>query len=143
MCTNIELFDEYTGSVLAKLYQNFPIAIDLGVDEISGHTQMNDFGVIVNEKGKESKHAQVAWHTIQWLKNAGYIHIETQYPYTGYHGCVLTAKGLEVLKATPESVQPQEYLGDQLVSAAKNGTTATLKEAAKQAISTGIKLAMG
>jgi len=144
MCANIELFDEYTGKILAELYQNFPMPIHLDNREVSGHRDINEYGEVLDETGEASKNADIALYTVEWLIEAGYVHSKhgrtSQYTFAT---CVLSAKGLKVLKATPDSIKQKKYLGDMLVTAVKKGTADSVKEIAKLIISQGIKLAMG
>ncbi|MOA26170.1 hypothetical protein D3C78_1469440 [compost metagenome] len=54
--------------------------------------------------------------------------------------CTLTAKGLEVLKATPASLQTGPSLGEQLVDASKSGTKELVRGAVGEALSLGARL---
>jgi hypothetical protein len=141
VCTNIELFDEYTAKILGELYQAFPIKKSLEATAITGHTTLDDFGMPLNAQGKPSKHFDVCMATIAWLAEAGYMHRGSQQNY-GFDECVLTAKGLEVLKSVPESLQASEGIGDKLVSALRQGAIDTAKDAAGMAIRAGIKMMM-
>lgn len=136
MCENIELFDEYTAKIFAQSYQKFPMPHDVSIVDFIKQGKINDFGMIVNDKDKPSAHAQVAWHTFIWLKETGFIKIESEHPYLSLTGIVLTAKGLEVLKATPSSIQQNSHIGNELIGLLKTGSI----EAAKQLVGQAIKL---
>lgn len=140
MCTNIELFDEYTGRMLAELYQSFPMPVQLDIRKVSGHINIDEFGMVLDEHGDPSKEADIALATLEWLIESGYLKTRDARSNYGYGRCVLTAKGLEILKASPESLKEKKYLGDMLVTAVTSGTTDAIKEMAKMIISQGIKL---
>lgn len=143
MCTNIELFDEYTGKMLAELYQRFPVPVQLNVRKVSGHNKIDEYGQVLNESGDPSKEADIALATLEWLIESGYIKTRDVRDNYGFGRCVLTAKGLQVLKDSPDSLKEKKYLGDMLITAVKSGTTDSVKEITKLIISQGIKLAMG
>jgi len=143
MCKNIELFDEYTAKIFARLYSTFPIPQDFSMIDFIERGEINDYGIIVDKESEAiahinvaEAHANVAWHTFIWLKETGFIKIEGEHAYLSFSGIALTAKGLEVLKATPESVQPRSRIGDVLIGLLKQGGT----EAAKQLVGQAIKL---
>lgn len=135
---NIDLFDEYVALILCQLYESFPVKTTLDVRKISGHTGLDEYGRICAPDGRPSKEAEIAYSTIEWLVDSGYVRSERPNPYTGYHGCVLTSQGLEVLKATPESVKVKETTGDKLVRFVSEGSLEMAKDAAKAAITFGI-----
>ena len=84
-------------------------------------------------------HANVAWHTFIWLKETGFIKIEGEHAYLSFSGIVLTAKGLEVLKATPESIKPSKHIGNALIGLLKEGGTEAAKQLVGQAIQLGTR----
>lgn len=143
MCANIELFDEYTGKMLAELYQKFPMPVYLDIRDVSGFLEVNEYGTVLDGNGNPSKEADIALATLEWLIESGYIKTRDTRSNYGFGRCVLTAKGLEVLKASPDSLKEKKYLGDMLVTAVKSGTTDSVKEMTKLIISKGIQLAMG
>jgi len=134
--SNIELFDEYTARILAMLYEAFPIRIALDAVEMSG-AEIDDFGVPLGALGKRSKSFEVCFATTQWLIDAGYIDHQGDNGYC-FGGCVLTARGLEVLKSVPDSIQRKESIGEKIVCLIRSGSVDVAKEAAKAAISAGI-----
>ncbi|WP_085703913.1 hypothetical protein [Pseudomonas sp. B15(2017)] len=129
--TNIDLFDQITGLIFSKLYQKFPVAID-----ISSMDFIESFPDHIDRPG------EFFADTVEWLIESGYVVARTKssYAYT-FEDCTLTAKTLEVLKAIPKSVGG-ESLGGQIASAAKDGATAKLKELVGEALSKGYGLAL-
>lgn len=134
---NIDVFNEFVAVILAQLYESFPVKEDLDVRTISGHTDENEFGIICAPDGRESKEAQVAYSTIEWLVDTGYIRADKPRPYRAFRGCVLTAEGLKLLHATPESVQVKETVGDKLVRLVREGTPELARDAVKALLTLG------
>ncbi|PNG32209.1 hypothetical protein A1395_22135 [Pseudomonas protegens] len=139
--SNIERFDELTGLVFSKLYQSFPIAIDLHVMQFAD-ALVYDKPLNEDELSQGGEPLEFFDNTIQWLIESGYVvsrHISS-YRYT-FETCTLTAKALEVLKAVPQSVGG-ETLGGRLAAAAADGATGKLKELAGEVLSKGYGLAV-
>ena len=107
--------------------------------KMSGNPEVDDFGVSIDERGKRSKAFDVCMATIEWLIDTGYIDCKERDQY-GYSRCALTARGLEILKAVPESVQAQETIGDKLFYLIRKGSIELAKEAAKAAIRAGMAI---
>lgn len=139
--SNIERFDELTGLIFSKLYQSFPIAIDLNVMQFS-EALVYDKPLTEDDKYRGGEPFDFFDNTMQWLIESGYVisRHNSSYAYT-FETCTLTAKALEVLKAVPHSVGG-ETLGGRLSAAAKDGATAKLKELAGEVLSKGYGLAM-
>ena len=138
MARNIELFDEYTARILSRLYERFPVKCPLDVGEITGHTETDEFGTIVAPDGRASKEAEIARATIEWLADTGYLRAENASLPFGYASCVLTARGLELLKATPRSVSLKETLGDRLVRLVRDGSMDLAKDAVRAAVALAV-----
>lgn len=134
---NIELFNEYVAHILAQLYVSFPVKGTLDVRTISGHTDVNHYGIICAPDGSESKEAWVAFDTISWLVDNGYVHADSQLARRYYDGCTLTAKGLKLLQAVPKSVQITEPPGGKLVSLIKEGSINLAKDLVKEILTHG------
>jgi hypothetical protein len=134
---NIELFDEFVARILAGLYEHFPVKSGIDARVLSGHMETDQFGGILDERGEPSRKFEIALATIDWLVDTGYIRTGERRDW-GYPQAVLTASGLEVLKASPESLKAREAIGDRIVRLVKDGSLGLAKEAAKAAISTGI-----
>ena len=135
--SNIERFDEITAQTLAKLYENFPVPIALTVGQ---------FGVEITEENWDDPQAlsdaEFVVSTHRWLCDAGYINLGDVRPPIGVFDAVLTAKGLEVLKAIPGSIGGQT-IGDRLIEGVKAGGKEIAKEALKEALSYGSRLLLG
>lgn len=134
---NIDLFNEYAAVILAQLYESFPVKDDLDVRKITGHADVDEFGAICGPGGRRSKEAETAFATIEWLLDSGYVRAEDRrYPY-GFARCVLTAEGLRLLNAMPESVRTKETAGDKLSRLVREGAVEFARDAAKALLTLG------
>lgn len=136
--SNIKRFDEFTGQILGVLYESFPVPRHLLLKElVSDGYSFDDFMgfEIPNENG------EFFFACIEWLAESGYLRFRDKVQATGYTEGVLTAKGLEVLKAIPDSLSTESNLGDQLVDATKAGAKGLIGDLAGQALSIGVKFA--
>lgn len=123
--SNIKLFNELTGRVLGALYEGFPVPRQLFIKNFidGGYSEDPHLGAEVpNDKGT------FFLACVDWLADAGYLRFGEKNHHFGFMDAVLTAKGLEVLKASPESLKTDQSLGDQLVDASKEVAKDTAKE---------------
>lgn len=127
--SNIKQFDELTGKVFGALYERFPVPHDLNI---------KDF---VDDELDTLDQERFFIACVQWLSDAGYLRFFCMQPSTGFPQAVLTTKGLEVLKALPDSLKTGPTLGDQLVDASKSGAKSLLGSIAGQALSIGTRIA--
>ena len=135
MSSNIERFDEITAQILGRLYQEFPLPVYLpAADFVSSATCYCD-AICGDTPSPEARFFEAC---VVWLGETGYLRYkEHLYQLAGFRDAVLTAKGLEVLKAIPDSLGGKQTIGEQLVSAAKAGATDLLKEGVKAALAQG------
>lgn len=121
---NIELFDLYAGKILAELYVSFPLKIDIDVcDMLEMKISEHDMSV--------PKECMIFNDTLEWLKESGFVYYEECYTYA-FRRVVLSAKGLEVLKATPASIKRKDGIGEQLRDVVATGK----KEAIRRTVDT-------
>lgn len=135
--SNIQQFDEITGQVLGALYANFPLPRHLMIEEFvdDGYRTDDHIGSDVpNDRG------EFFIACIEWLAEAGYLRFKDRSYGNGVMNAVLTAKGLEALKAVPASLAAGPSLGDQLVDATKSGTKNILGSLAGEVLSVGSRL---
>jgi hypothetical protein len=134
---NIERFDELTGSLLVALYAAFPMPVALVPENYVGKSWMVD-----NFSGAlfASEEAEFFAATVQWLNNAGYLRYQEMDPakVNGFTGAVLTAKGLELLKAIPDSLGGS--FGERLGKAAAAEGREGLRALVSQVLGAGISL---
>ncbi|HHQ4580580.1 TPA: hypothetical protein ACSP17_002818 [Aeromonas hydrophila] len=123
MVSNIERFDTIVVLALAELYSRFPVRQYLTsskfivtedgehIDGLSPEAEGELFAEDPYLTDPYFKRRNFAFESLRWLVDAGYIH-GTPAAYNGIKDAVLTAKGLEVLKAIPDSLQVS--LGERL-----------------------------
>lgn len=136
---NIELFDTFTAKIFALLYERFPLRVPLDATKLADVRDFDDCGVPLDAHGRPSREFEVCRATIAWLRDAGYIDCQGESAH-GWGGCVLTARGLEVLKSMPESLQRKESIGERLVRLVRAEAMDLAREVARAAISMGVSL---
>jgi hypothetical protein len=133
---NIKRFDEYTGQIFAYLYQSFPVPTEIIPREF---VEQEPIDLDTGEVGDIDKEIRIFSATAKWLVMSGYIHCrEEKLSYLRY--AVLTAKGLEILKRTPSSVDGGPSFGDRLSKAAKEEGRETMRSLVSEVLGLGAKL---
>ena len=122
---NIELFDTYTAEIFTILYENFPVSKDIKTHEIVKSVK--------TDPETSDRNLQICSSTMHWLRDSGMVSVYAPSKKTFstsddvgidylFTCVVLTAKGLEILKQTPKSVQRGgASLGEEISSAVKKG----------------------
>lgn len=134
--SNIDLFNEYTGRTFAHLYEHFPIEKSIPIKLIVDSDEL--YEELANGAVKTTKECEIAFFTVKWLHEAGYI-TATPHPYESFSDAVLTAKGLELLKLTPDALKSS--LGDRLMDACKKGASESLVSLSSTALTSGLGIA--
>ncbi|NAW99991.1 MULTISPECIES: hypothetical protein [unclassified Vibrio] len=142
MKNNIEMFDEYAAKIFDQLYRSFPVPIVLKCTEVCGDTELDEFGRVLGIDGEPSKPFEICFGTVQWLQESGYLRTERSDNYCFYR-CVLSAKSLEVLKSTPESIKVKTSLGESLAGAMRKGSMDVAIQLSNEAIKIGAGMLMG
>jgi hypothetical protein len=132
--SNIDRFDEYTGRIFAHLYASFPMRVRLSDFDVMPEA-WNEGEFVVDAYVTESAFVEA---TILWLRDAGYI--SGQVISLGLLDAVLTAKGLEVLKATPSSLVGGPSLGDRITDALQEEAKETMRSLVSEALGIGARL---
>lgn len=134
--TNIDRFDEIAGRVFVDLYDSFPQPRSLKLEDyVKDEDPEQNF---VMEWAKKEARCDFVNDSVSWLKEAGFITAGKRMANC-VPNAVLTAKGLECLKLTPESLSSSA--GKQLSEAAKSGSIELLKGITNQVLSVGVVLA--
>ncbi|MRT11085.1 hypothetical protein GJV07_02120 [Enterobacteriaceae bacterium RIT711] len=134
--SNIDRFDEIAGRVFADLYSSFPQPCMLRLEAyIKDDDPLPD---IVEEWACKEARCDFAADSVIWLKDAGFINSGKR-SANNFPNAVLTPKGLECLKLTPDSLHPSA--GKQLSDAAKNGSIDIIKGITNQVLSVGVAIA--
>ncbi|MEW6647181.1 MAG: hypothetical protein AB1450_08290 [Pseudomonadota bacterium] len=127
--TNIDRFNECAAKLFSRLYAEFPKPCGVNYFEFLGKD--------VFEAGDDE--LEFCRATLEWLENAGYITVDAHSNDCAYN-VVLTAKGLETLKAVPDSLKGKGSIGDAMVAAVKAGSIEMAKQLASKAFTEGFKL---
>ncbi|WP_339548588.1 hypothetical protein [Pseudomonas kermanshahensis] len=139
MPSNMERFDQLTGAIFARLYETFPEPVKL--DDRPFLDLIAPDGQDLEVQSSQAFYAPEFFvHTVRWLAQTGYLtYTANQRDEYLIQDCVLTAKGLEVLKATPDSLGGKT-LGSQLQDAAEAGLIDTVKSLAGKALGVGASM---
>ncbi len=138
MSQNIDQFNEVTASVFAKLYESFPVEVELEVSDFTEESTQQYYWTMSLSAGFAPEgHTQLVQHAIRWLIKEGYIHTKGE-SMASFRGCTLTGKGLETLNSTPKSLDTT--LGDKLVEAVKGESSAVAKDIVRKALAYGTSL---
>lgn len=134
--SNIDVFNELTGKILGDLYLHFPLPKYLPADAyVEAATKWDE----KFQTDMPSDEAEFFIATAQWLANAGYLTGKIRH-YTHVEDAVLTAKGLEILNAIPESLIGGPSIGERLADAAKEGGKETIRGLVSEALGIGARL---
>ncbi|KWB69247.1 hypothetical protein [Burkholderia ubonensis] len=136
MSSNIEKFDLLVAKLLADLYEQFPIEAGITADAY-GIDVENLFRFDGTIDGEITTELDFFCGTIRWLNRAGYIDYMGEHGSGAFTNVVLTAKALEILKGTPESLRAPQALGDYLVDNVRGGATEAVKQGVAAALSAG------
>lgn len=128
--TNIELFNGIVGKIFAILYEKFPV--ETSITYIDLIDELIDNKVYERTLGD----GEFVDATVNWLIKAGYV-------YERGGDIVLSAKGLEVLRAMPESVDPEIPLGEKIIEYSKGMFNEGLNHSVKVALGLGAKSFLG
>ncbi|HDT5729266.1 TPA: hypothetical protein QHI28_000169 [Enterobacter roggenkampii] len=135
--TNIDQFDEVTGRIFADLYCSFPEPFEIQTENYE-EPLVNSEDAVAEVIARDYQRRFVA-STVSWLIESGFISVSSSTPYAFYNA-VLTAKGLECLKNTPDSLSPSA--GKQLNDAVRSGSFEVLKNITNQVLSVGVAIAL-
>ena len=134
--SNIQLFDEFAAEILADLYESFPVRIPLNALKLTGDGVPNRCDRSRNGSGQPLLRREVCLATIDWLVGEGYIVAGDR----GQHGpldCVLSAKGLTLLRSAPKTLKGKEAVGERLVSAFRAEAPQLATEVVRSALIAG------
>ncbi|KVG23087.1 hypothetical protein WL77_05445 [Burkholderia ubonensis] len=135
MSSNIEKFDLLVAKLLANLYERFPIEAAITANAYGIDAENIFCGDTIDTA--ISAELDFFCGTVRWLNRAGYIDYSSEHDSGAFANVVLTAKALEILKATPESLSASQSIGDYLVDSVRGGTTDAVKQGVTAALSAG------
>ncbi len=135
---HIEEFFIDSFAVLSQLYQSFPTARPVFVEDIAGPDDPDEYGV-------HSKRFQACFGAMLWLEKEGYLRFETTIRQEAIDQACLTTKGLMLLARTAQNTQLQQ-LCDSIHRCPKGlaglPNIETLKQLHRHGTSTQLALAM-
>ncbi|WP_416739219.1 hypothetical protein ACM1ZW_20735 [Pseudomonas sp. NFX71] len=134
MAANIERFNVLTGAIFAKLYEEFPEPTNLSAMNFAEQLKIG---------GSDFVSVRFFTSTVEWLADHGYLKKGTTVGEGLVTNCVLTARTLELLSALPSSLESeskseQPSLGDQLITATKDGVTEKITELTREFLSEAV-----
>jgi len=131
---NIKKFDRLVASILADLYQKFPVHTHVCVYELFDCAPGRlEHGVWIESENLSKEDQEFYYYTIKWLIDTGYV-IGT-IKHHNDSDITLSLKGLELLKSVPSSVDGSESIGQQLVVALKAGAKDSAANLVSKALS--------
>ncbi|RTY01692.1 hypothetical protein EJ576_08855 [Pseudomonas sp. C 49-2] len=134
--SNIDRFNELTGLVLVELYAQFPVPKTLVAGNfVEPATRWCEHVA----SDVPSKEAEFFYATVIWLGSSGYLSYREVSPYY-IRDVVLTASGLEVLKASPASLDNGATFGEAITAAAKEGGKETFRASVSELMGIGARL---
>lgn len=134
---NIVKFNEIAGIILANLYEDFPVPITEHFINLFPDAEI----ISVHGRPVPSESPDIIFiaSTVNWLITAGYINGDVD---RNIYACdlVLSAKGLELLKSTPDTVNNSLSFGDKLKQAIKSGGRDVVVNVVSAALTAGVPL---
>lgn len=74
------------------------------------------------------------WATLEWLEETGYIRSKSKAMGRQMHSVTLRPKALEALRAVPNSIDPEQTIGEGLVEASRSGTRDAVRRLASESL---------
>lgn len=136
--TNIERFNVLVGVIFAKLYETFPVPVELSVQDFVEQL-VDDSELTDDSEYLSGGYCKFFTSTIAWLGDHGYLIRGSTLGAGTVRGCVLTASTLEILNAMPANLENKgPSLGDQLISATKDSVKGKVKDLAGELLSKAV-----
>ena len=148
MKSNVECFDYCVLIIANELYHRFPICGDLEPYELIkndnliarcgvGKKSQNQSGA---EISNQERLVTIMGQTLFWLQENGFLDYNSEPEHRDYsvlsvYSCVrLTAKGLLVLKSTPDSLKGAVTLGEHIGKTLRESADNMLRESTTRAV---------
>jgi len=136
--THIERFNVLVGVVFAKLYETFPVPVELSVQNFVEQL-VDDDELIDDSEYMKGGYVKFFTSTITWLGYHGYLMKGSTLSGGTVRDCVLTASALEILNAMPANLEIKgPSLGDQLITATKDSVKGKVKDLAGEFLSKAV-----
>lgn len=126
--TNKQDFNELSADLFSKLYDSFPVGIDVNIKDYPSFDSAD--------------RSDIFFSTIKFYINEGFIRSGKQY-YGGFGNLVLTSKGFTVLnEKPPENFSKRSSIAAALNDAAQTGKTEIIKGLVSETIKFALKYAI-
>jgi hypothetical protein len=128
--SNIDRFNKATILVFDKLYQAFPVPVELDVSKIAMDTLPADATF-----DESFQSIEPVFYTIEFLRKEGFIEY-AEHPLDGksFFQVRLTSKSLTLLGQTPSALEHQVSISEKIRTLVKGGVKDISSEAAKKAV---------
>jgi hypothetical protein len=130
--SNIAEFERSSAMILSKLYESFPVPIELAPSQL--------------ESGASAETLEILSYTIEFLAAEGYLRFEEIIKTHGFailfSDVVLTAKGLAILDARQDDAKEEsqpDTKGKRLMDAMRTGAIDIAKTIVRELLSEGLK----
>jgi hypothetical protein len=127
---NIDRFNKAALLVFDKLYQAFPVPMELNASKIAMDTLPADATF-----DESFQSIEPVFYTIEFLQKEGFIEYgEQTLDGSSFLRARLTSKSLALLGQTPSALEPQVSISERIRSLVKGGVKEVSSEAAKKAV---------
>lgn len=161
--TNLEVFESQSAEIFKLLYASFPVPLDLYFHQVTPgirpvamfnepveqptnqdefDTYYRSFDIYAQSEEYQINHT-VFSATVQWLSDSGYLKFGRASSYESFDQVVLTAKGLEVLKCTPSSIDGSLSIGEKLQDEVVSTGSDVARDMVRQLLREGLSFALG
>lgn len=137
MSSNIDQFNDVVGKIFAKLYEEFPVKCNLTIQEFTGESIERYFIKGSWNYWLLEGHPLLVRESLDYLIKEEFISVNIAGDVE-FTDCRLTNKGLVALGSIPDSLNPTETIGDQLVGMAKD----TMIQQGKEGVGALVKMAL-
>jgi hypothetical protein len=127
---NVDHFNDVCARTFATLFEAFPQPLDLDYLKVA---ELDADG------GADEAEVAFIQDTLQWLHSAGYIWVQNFNTY-GAQKAVLSPKGLEALKVTPETADTSKPIGERIAELVRGGAAESARQLMGQAFTGVFKL---
>ena len=127
---NIDRFNKSTLLIFDKLYQAFPVPVELSASKIAMDTLPADATF-----DESFQSIEPVFYTIEFLRKEGFIEYAGHFvDGTAFQQVRLTSKSLALLGQTPSALEHQVSISEKIRNLVKGGIKDVSSEAAKKAV---------
>ena len=138
---NIDIFNLFVAEVLGQCYEDFPIESEFEIESLALTVVDKYLKDDESDPPDLQELTRFGHATTSWLEKAGYLWIRRK-EYGVVTGVTLTPKSLELLNATPSSLEAKKSAGTVLASESKKMGREAVLAVIGAVLSEGAKLAI-